>query len=96
MKKNLMAILFPAAFLLGVNCSDEIKGFRTLLNEKISETGYERPYSLRIITVNRRDGINTYLYDPVSGESKRILNGMDIEREYNMIDAAFDIYGLIK
>jgi len=92
MKKSLTAILISGAFILGMNCSDDIKKTKSLLNNKISETGYERPYSIRVVNVNGEYGIETYLFDTDSGQSKRILKNMELEEEYNTTDFLVDIY----
>lgn len=94
--KKLLALLVPGAFILGAYCSDEIKETKSLLNYRVSETGYERPYNIRILTVEGREGIETYLHDPVSGESKRILRGMELEHEYTLTDSVLDIIDLFK
>ncbi len=94
MKNKLAAILISGAFALGANCSDDLRQTKSMLNGHVSETGYERPYSIRIITVQGRNGIETYLSDPVSGKSKRILRDMELEQGQNYIDSILEIYNL--
>lgn len=89
-------ILFSGAFMLGVNCSEDVRQLKSLLNETVSETGYEKPYNLRIVNANGKDGLETYLIDASSGKSKRVLRGMDFEQEYNAADALVDLYNIFK
>lgn len=94
MNKKLAMVLVSGAFALGVNCSEEIRSMRSFLNEKVSDNSYERPYSLKVISVRSNDGIETYLYDPISKKSKRVLHGMELERKYSITDIALDVYAL--
>lgn len=94
MNKTLAAILISGSFALGVGYSEDIRNMKSFLNEKVSESGYERPYHLRVINVETNNGIETYLYDPISKKSRRLLKGMELERKYSITDIALEVYGL--
>lgn len=94
MNKTLAAILISGAFALGVGYSEDIRNMKTFLNEKVSESSYERPYHLRVINIKGTNGIETYLYDPISKQSKKILRGMELEERYSITDIALEVYGL--
>lgn len=95
MNKTLAAILISGSFALGVSYSEDVRNMKSFLNEKVSETSYERPYHLRVINVETNNGIETYLYDPISKRSKKVLRGMQLEERYSAVDLALDLYNLV-
>ncbi len=96
MKRGLIAGMALGAFLLGANCSDELRKLKSLTSYNVSETGYEHPYSVRVSNVDGRDGLETYLVDDASGESRRLLRGMRLEERKSLAGSIIGLYYLFK
>lgn len=96
MKRGWIAGIALGSFLLGANCSDELRKLNFLTGYHVSETGFEHPYSVKITNVNGRDGLETYLVDDETGQSKRLLKGMKFEERRSVVDSIINLYYIFR